>query len=211
MTIKIFKNWRLLSAVLLIAVVVNMRIISAATEEVTNKYAYNPEKPVAFEDTIIAYHTNVNEIFNENINTLINTNPEDLNLDYDADCKDKNGNPNISTFCVAKKVVDEYVEFAEGIQTYSDTDLGDSMTLAIVSQVLFERGTMIDLEKEAAFNAMDQTLAVYNELQVMYPLHQQYGVLIETLESYNNALAKWRTSISQWPSEFIDATTNKCS
>lgn len=198
---KFFQNWRLPLAVLLIAIFANLQVISAYTDPEESKYA----KYDNISDAVVAYNVNVNEIFNDKMELLVagkgNTEPTE-------DCSEDN----VTTYCVAKAVVTEYMEFESGLDKYtSEISIVDIETLSEATDVYVESFALIRDELDAARSAMDLALAIYNEFQIMSPLHDQYEVIIESLESYNKELSKWRDALQFWPGDFIDVSTNKCS
>ena len=204
---KIFQYWRVGLAVCLLAVIVNLEIISAATDDDVADFKYDDHD--TFEEAVIAYHTTVNDIFNKKIDLLINNDAENLNIQYieGEDCEEDN----VSTLCLAELIVAEYIDFISSIDDYKVVSSEEGGTLEDLTTLLSWKKTMVDLEKDAAYRTMNQALAVYNELQIMYPIHLQYEVIIETLESYNKSVADWRKEIRAWPTDFIDVSTNKCS
>lgn len=76
--------------------------------------------------------------------------------------------------------------------------------------ISLKRMEFIDNEIEVAGDALDKTLAAYNELQMAYPIHKENIKLIKNLEEYNKKLAEIRREIESFPGKFIDASTTKC-
>ncbi|MBU1019340.1 MAG: hypothetical protein ABII07_04760 [Patescibacteria group bacterium] len=201
---KILKNWRITTAVLLLAIFLNWQIIEAATDDSSK---YSSDHYDTFYDSVTAYHTNINDIFNKRLELLVSGEGE---REVPTACSEDN----VTTYCVAEAVTKEYIEFTKGVDTFSyviDVEDGKKYLIDDLTQIMSDRATIIDLEKEAAYKAMDMTLAIYNEFQIMYPIHLEYEATIEALESYNKQLSKWRDALSEWPTDFIDVSTNKCS
>ncbi len=200
----LIKNWRISLAILIMAVFVNWQIIDAATTSDSSKYGRDNYNKVS--DAIVAYHKNVNQIFNDKIKLLVSG---DGVMDFDENCPAANA----STYCLAQEVVSEYIEFQKGLDDHMlyAVDAGDDLLyISSVTEQAKARYTMIEVERGYAMEIMDLALAAYNELQIAYPLHHKYEEIIDSLDTYNSKLAKWRDSASEWPSDFIDVSTTEC-
>ncbi|KKT02539.1 MAG: hypothetical protein UV80_C0002G0006 [Candidatus Peregrinibacteria bacterium GW2011_GWF2_43_17] len=208
MHITVFKNWRVCLAFIIMAIFVNYNIISAADDDETGKYGR--ENYGDLEDAISAYHENINKIFNDKLEIMVEAeDPITEPPSDDSPCTDEN----VSTYCVAESAIVEYMDFLAGLQEHAAyaTDASQaSTTISEMTEYAASRSQIISLEKEYALKALDMALAVYNEFQIMYPLHKEYQDIIKVLESYNSALADFRTTLAEWPSDFIDASTTDC-
>lgn len=203
MRIRILKNWRLSLTVIIVAVFANWLIIDAHTQAESD---YSRDSYGQVSDAIVAYHTTINEKFNDYMDILLSGEGD---VEFDEDCPEGN----ISTYCLAQDVVDELIKFQFGLDDHAQyiTDVDTETTnLGEITDEMALRQDMITLERQVAFDTLDLALAMYNEFQMMYPLHQEYEGLIETLELYNEKLAEWRKVIYEWPGDFIDVSTNKC-
>ena len=65
-------------------------------------------------------------------------------------------------------------------------------------------------EITAARDSLDLTLAVYNQAQLIYPVHQSFVELQKSLEGFRDALADVRDVIEPYPGRFNDALTITC-
>lgn len=208
MHITVFKNWRICLAFVVIVIFVNYNVIFALSDEETGRYGRSNYGDL--EDAISAYHENVNEIFNDKLEIMVEA--EDPVTDPPSDdspCTEEN----VSTYCVAEAAVAEYIAFLAGLDehsTYAADASQTSSTLSEITESASSRIQIISLEEEYALKTLDTALAVYNEFQIMYPLHKEYQDIIKILESYNTALAEFRTTLAEWPSDFIDASTTDC-
>ncbi len=205
MKIEIFKNWRTLLSVIILTIFVNWQIIDAATDDYDS--IYDRDHYGSVYDAIIAYHKDVNDVFNDAIKTF--TTEDDPIVEYDPECPDAN----VSTYCVSTRVVPLYIDFLEALDDHAQyvMDEGDTTSnISEVTDIASNRIKLIDLERENAFNILDFTLAAYNEFQLMYPIHNEYEKLIKDFEKYNEELGDWREQIYKWPGDFIDVSTTEC-
>lgn len=151
-------------------------------------------------------------------------------------CKGEGGDVNLSTYCLAQDAVKEYFEFKDALeeakkyekdraielfQTKSGTSVNNAPNTITDATVDFTTGikalqesgksiNQIDLEADIARQALDQTLAAYNELQMALPLHRKYREVITALEKFRDGIAKVRDQIELYPSTFKDVTTSAC-
>jgi hypothetical protein len=171
-------------------------------------------KSESIDAAIITYHVEVNDITNEFIKTLITEKtPNVAHVLDSADCE----SGNVSTYCLAVRLNDELL----GLELYLTSRLGE---LAEVEED--EDEELNDLEKAiaaaasqdykittelvAAQDSLDVLLNVYNQIQLVYPLHREFGVLFTSLEGFNKALANVRNEVEVFPSTFNDVTMVKC-
>lgn len=190
------------------AIFVNYNIISAADDDDTSKYGRANYGDL--EDAISAYHENVNKIFNDKLEIMVEAEDPITEPPSENETCTKN---NVSTYCIAEAAVSEYMNFIAGLEEHSAYAADTSQTstnLSEITESASSRSQIISLEKEYSLKALDTALAVYNEFQIMYPLHKEYQDIIKVLESYNTALADFRTAMAEWPSDFIDASTTDC-
>lgn len=75
---------------------------------------------------------------------------------------------------------------------------------------LISRQTIIADEMRFAKEALDQTLSAYDQLKVVWPLHQKYVGIYHSLEQYRDKLVDVRHQTDAYPKRFIDVTTTAC-
>ena len=68
----------------------------------------------------------------------------------------------------------------------------------------------INREIDSAKQALDVTLATYDELKTAWAMHKRYIVIYENLVKYRDKLVEIRHQVEDFPSKFIDATTTMC-
>ncbi|MBI4994293.1 hypothetical protein HZC21_01455 [Candidatus Peregrinibacteria bacterium] len=68
----------------------------------------------------------------------------------------------------------------------------------------------IDREIDLARQALDQTLASYNEMQMALIMHSKYKKIIESLETYRDKISEIRKEVDLYPITFLDLTTTAC-
>lgn len=169
---------------------------------------------------IVGYHMNANNITNDYIKRLLaSDNPDVLYPPSDEGC----GDENLSTFCLAKALNDALTAFekelmsrkseledlssvpedseseAEGVPTWEDALLQSK-----------QQQSVIESQMQSAEDALDLTLAVYNQLQVVYPIHKEMLTFRTNLESFRDNLALVRNVLELYPSRFNGATSAQC-
>ncbi len=171
------------------------------------------DSSLSVDDMIVQYHGNVNTITNEFIDRLINS--DDPNVLYppsDSSCD----SDNVSTFCLAQKLNDELTAFEFGLISHKDQipeeisiDTAPS-NLNTAFQKASEQNNVLQEQRQYAQDALDLTLAVYNQIQVVYPMHTEMLRLITNLKTYRDNLASLRDVIELYPNKFNGATTAQC-
>ncbi len=171
----------------------------------TNPYT----KARSWDEAVIQYHLKVNKTTNEYLKKLTNQPQPDVSF---PGSPEKCGKKNVSTYCLSV-VLTEQLHFLEtdlvkrkgqtvGI---SEVDLLDNAIQENIS-----RRKAIETEIESARHSLDLVLALYDQVQVVYPIHEEYLSLIKNLEKYRDALGKLRDQIELYPSKFNDAVTAQC-
>lgn len=146
---------------------------------------------------------------------------------------------NYSTYCVAqtllsspyfghmayrqsllcrKKLVFDSSKDISAFKTYSDAMILGSkneqnVTDIYQSQKALEvsgRSVAIDRELSSAKQALDQTLAAYNELKVAWPMHKKYMKIYDDLLKFRDKMVEIRHQVEEFPAKFIDVTTTQC-
>lgn len=189
------------------------------------------DKPLqSLQDSIALYHKNINDLFNARMKLLVsgkgdNTIPYDYtnNIPDATNGTDADGNAhpcndqNVTTFCLATAALDEFIDFQtvmkeRALRFWDESTVDDQTSFTINDAMLTSalRSKAIADEVAAAKNALDRSLAAYNQLHVAYPLHQQYKQIIIDLTKYRDALSSVRNEIENYPSKLLDATTPSC-
>lgn len=138
-------------------------------------------------------------------------------------CKGIKGEPPLSTYCIAMSAVDEYAAFRRAMvraremakydvtqQWKTESELKSVNDANVNLRAYGEKINKIDREIEVSRQALDQTLATYNELQMSLPLHRKYKDVIKALEEYRNTISKIRMEVDLYPFTFLDVTTTEC-
>lgn len=172
---------------------------------------------------IVTYHEQANSITNKYIEKLLaNPKPDVLYPSSTDGCREDN----LSTYCLAYSLNEELVAFEQALLNRKDTleDLGaqieeaggedgestDVFSLEDALSQSIQQNFVIEEQIKAAEDALDLSLAVYNQIQVVYPLHKEMENLHKNLENFNEALALLRSTIDLYPSRFNGATTAQC-
>lgn len=169
------------------------------------------DRKYSLEEAVIAFHTEMNGITNDFIKKLLSRSSPNVSYpDDDSKC----ASDNLSTYCLALKLNMELTTFEKEISGRKDDfkEASDSSTYTIeeATQHVAERRNFIEDEINTARETLDLTLATYNEIQNVYPVHRQLVGLIKNLETYRSNLADIRNEIAFYPAKFNDATTIEC-
>lgn len=78
-------------------------------------------------------------------------------------------------------------------------------TLAVSGRV-----AKIDREITASKQALDVTLATYDELKTAWTMHKRYVNIYKNLVKFRDKMVEIRHHVEEYPSKFIDATTTMC-
>ena len=167
------------------------------------------------ENAIVYFHTQMNDKTNEFLEKL--TSEDTPTVDYvleDGEC----GTNNVSTYCLAVKldaILTDYETYLLAIADeidFEEEDEGESVDISLEDALIASQNkqSIIDTELEAARYTLDLTLSVYNQIQLVYPVHQEFIHVIGGLADYNSNLADVRSQIEHFPSEFNDVTTVQC-
>lgn len=169
----------------------------------------------SLEAAAISYHQQVNKTVNDFLERLIATdNPDVTYVSSDEGC----GSGSASTYCLAvalNPILTEYITYLEGKRdSIAASDLGfdenEAPTLDQALSASVTRDTLIDSEVSAATETLDLTLAIYNQIQLVYPTHKELEALVDSLQDFNDGLADIRDFVETFPGKFNDATTIQC-
>lgn len=171
------------------------------------------DSSLSVDDMIVQYHSNMNQITNDFIDRLIHS--DDPNVLYppsDESCD----SDNVSTFCLAQKLNDELTAFELGLLSHRD-EIPEEITLDLeptdlntAFQKASEQNNVLQEQRQYSQDTLELTLAVYNQIQVVYPMHTEMLRLITNLKSYRDNLAALRDVIELYPNKFNGATTAQC-
>ena len=183
---------------------------ASADEKIVEKYDRDHG---TLQEAVIQYHTTMNELFNKSLKLML-SGKGDLKPPADEVCPENN----VSTYCVAARAVQEYEGFRIALKThtqYISDKLSEEQTTQYISteqalSVLNQRHDLVNSQLDIAKKVLDVTLATYNEAQVLYPLHKEYGQLIKDLEKYRDALAGFRKEVELYPRTFHNVMTTQC-
>lgn len=178
--------------------------------DVTNPYSTS--RSIAVEESLVQFHLTVNDITNAFLEDL--TSSEELNVNYPGspeECSEDNR----STFCLGVALDHELqllelalLEERDKVD-YSDVD-GRLSNLEDALQNNPNKQIRLEDELRVARETVELTLAVYNEAQLIYPLHVELSSMTEHLQSTRDQLASLRDTVELYPSRFNDVTTLMC-
>ena len=169
---------------------------------------------------LVAYHLNANTIVNVFLENLFEA--ETIEVSYppeDSVCGEIGSN--LSTYCLAVLLNEELVQYQIYLTAHKDelnvdeanedeeSDTGP-LTIREALDKATEQRTTFEDQEVLAEQALDLTLAIYNQVQVVYPVHTELNTLISNLENYRSNLAKIRDVIELYPSKFNGASTAQC-
>ena len=169
---------------------------------------------------LVAYHLNVNTIVNLFLENLFKS--ETIEVSYppdDSKCGEMGSN--LSTYCLAFLLNEEFVQYDIYLASHKN-DLnvdernedeesdGGPLTIEEALDKATEQRRTFEDQAMLAEQAMDLTLAIYNQVQVIYPVHTELNTMIKNLENYRSNLAKIRDVVSGYPSKFNGASTVQC-
>lgn len=170
---------------------------------------------VPLDQAVLRYHNDMNSLFNEHIEKLFSIDPDGktyvVKPPEDQNCGSAK---NISTYCLSMRALDRYDAFVRAMDTHRGylKEQADNSTKTI-NELLGASERRLDLINEQVLQAervMSTTLAAYDQLQTMYPLHVQYQELLGELEQYRDGLADVRREVEHYPGSFQNVTTADC-
>lgn len=165
------------------------------------------------ENALVEYHLWANETTNKYIARLMTeTDPLVSYPISDEAC----GIDNISTYCLAVQLNAEMIRMEESLVNRRDDIVfedyvdGPLFNLDAALTQASNRASSIDSEIQAARDALDLNLAVYNQIQTVYPIHHALQAMVKDLDTYNTNLAALRNTIEGYPKHFQNASTIHC-
>jgi len=168
-----------------------------------------------------AYHIYNNYVVNWYLDSLLN--PDQAQSGYvsyppeDSECEAFG--TNVSSYCLAVILNDNLKQYEIYLAKHKDelaaqtnADGTDSGTITLdeaLKSATEQRRTFEDQAKVSE-DALDLTLALYNQVQIVYPVHKELDTLRSNLEDYLKNLANLRDVIEKYPSKFNGASTAQC-
>lgn len=125
---------------------------------------------------------------------------------------------NVSTYCLALALDENLVQFEIYLRKSQDAlDFGTAeegseqpLSLNDALQEATSQRTVVDQQILLAEESIDLTLAVYNQVQLVYPVHSEMLKLIGNLDDYRGNLGEIRDIVEKYPSKFNGASTAQC-
>lgn len=197
-------------------------------------YGYYDDPNRSTSTVISDYHNYVNGVFNEYTKVMISASISDKRGDPPEKAENCPNDPssNFSTFCLAVNLLGDdgkndrgYINYKNALQKrrndlvdkaekdptnpFSQAALNMMDSMTAVRNFAIKK-TNLDHEIDAAKKALDVSLATYDELRVLYPMHKEYLKIFDALVNYRDKLVEVRKQTDQFPATFIDVTTSKC-
>lgn len=178
-----------------------------------------PYDSMVLDEAILSYHTGVNATVNEYLEHLLDANAAEygyVNYPPEDDLCTPN---NFSTYCLAVRLNQELLGFEIYLEKNKDkvNDLLEDerkeegvVSLEDALEAATAQRTAINDQILLARDALDLSLAVYDQVQIVYPVHVQMNALIRNMEEYRDQLAAVRRVVELYPSKFNGASTIQC-
>ncbi|MBI2634837.1 hypothetical protein HYW82_04185 [Candidatus Peregrinibacteria bacterium] len=134
-----------------------------------------------FDEALDLYHEEMNYYFNnkiEQLNTLLMEEDffekEEFKTPGDKVCADEN----VSTYCVSNGALDIYLDYVFTLDRISTelSKLREDDDVEDIFERTLERNQKIAPEYDIAKQAMEATLAAYNEYRLAFPAHKKYRI-----------------------------------
>lgn len=182
---------------------INANLIKADT------YTYGLDRN-SLEDDVKNFHNEMNTKTNEFLNILMSVPEPNLNYPLTGnECE----MDNVSTLCLAVELNEIYTKYEAGLKSRTselDSSVDTIEELAEATENTAKKNNFIETELMEALETMELSLAVYNEIQNIYPAHVELENTIDQLKDYRNNLAKVRDLVELYPSRFNGVSTNSC-
>lgn len=172
-----------------------------------------------FEEALKAYHTSNDELVNDYLELLLDPDfAEDGYVSYPPD-ENACTKDNVSTYCLSTALNQNLTEFQKYLEKHKDeiasgeSEDGDDdspITLEAAIKEATAKRQLADEQILLAEQTLDLTLAVYNQVQIVYPVHVELEKLIVNMETYREQLKEIRDLIELYPSKFNGASTVQC-
>lgn len=196
------KIWLIISIIVFI-------FVNSALQASTTANPYDKDDLKLY-DVKKLYHSKINDTFNTSLQ-LLEKGEKGTGTDkipQGDNCEEKN----YSTFCVAMRVANEYELYETALKKRQKSLISDGSITTIdeVAARLATQSNAIETEIISAQQALDTSLATYNDIALYYAMHLEYEKIIKSLTKYNVKLEEFRKEVEKYPSKFIDPTTPKC-
>ena len=182
----------------------------------------------SLDEMILAFHKNMNDTTNDYIERLLAS--EKPNVLYPASDEDCKMGSNLSTYCLAVVLNENLLAFETVLLERKDTlaeleDLASAEaeteegedassdrpdTLDTALQFANQQALVVVEQMQNAEDTLDLTLAVYNQIQIVWPLHVELEDFRANLEGFRDSLADVRDVIEGYPGKFNGASTAQC-
>lgn len=196
-----------------------------------SSYTFYDNPELSISQVMTAYHTYINDTVNSYTSTMLAASLTDKRGNPPENSNNCPDDPqkNFSTYCLAVQLIGDdgknfkgFINYKTALQNrrnkLADKDplnpyaqgavnMVDSLTAIRYFAI---RQTNLDQEIDNAKKAIDTTLATYDELRILYPMHEEYVNIFNALVNYRDKLVEVRHETDQFPSRFIDVTTSKC-
>ncbi|MBT6068916.1 hypothetical protein HOG48_04125 [Candidatus Peregrinibacteria bacterium] len=195
-----------------------------AVDAAKKKSDYNKEylSMTSVQEMYLTYNGRINSLFNDAIKMTLSD--EGIVEIYKNDRKQKeacNNPKNIASACIFRKALFEYRGYKEAMQSakkktdavplFKDAtapETPSAASLAAGTKTSFINAEIGEGENGRAMEALDQTLAFYDEFGTSYQMHLDNQRIIKALEKFNKRLSEVRTESYELPGKFHDATSD---
>jgi len=166
------------------------------------------------ETAIEKFHLSANDKVNEFLERLLDPTLTD-NVVYppnDSECTEEN----VSTYCLAVALNENLTQFEIYLQKNQNTfatsltEGNEGITLDDAFEIAASQRSTVDEQILLAEDTIDLTLAVYNQVQLVYPVHKEMLTLIQNLDDYRGNLADIRNVLELYPAKFNGVSTASC-
>lgn len=185
------------------------------------------ENGLEYSEVFDRYHGEMNDYFNDKLEKLnilmekpnffrddkFKTPIIDLEKDDFKKIIEKCGEENLSSYCVSMGALNIYMDYVGVLNNLLGTlakPPGSSLTAEDILSATSSRNDEIVKEIETEKTVIRSVVAVYDEYRIAYSVHKKYQEIIKYLVQYKLALKDINKQVSQFPINFIDATTSQC-
>ena len=145
----------------------------------------------AFEEVKKDYHEKVNETFNEKVEYLsVSIFGEGKTENFEKACTPFQQASETLTAQLTQDLMIEFWEYECALSKIAETPqlLGTELTHSDGVNSLYTQESMILNEIENSYMALTQTIEMYSEMRIWYPVHRDLECLISQMQKYRNAV-----------------------